>query len=540
MSEVDDIGQIAINVIDDVAVRDGQEAVLPPVRFMPFNVLCDQHDFPRCPECDDLLVSLDEIDQENSLIIFVSHCWWRNETNTTVTTRISNSSNTSIRNSACSPPTSVAVTVDSPSNDQFKLCIEGISLVQKKFAASLSECYLWIDYCCLNQDEFAPIELMTIGIPRIIAACDCVFTPLFENDSDCWCYPEIWTNKYEEYMSSSWRGDEFSYMNRSWCRVEMFINTEVPLSEASIFKRSKFSSSLLHHHVEGKRPHIVYGTKEQDEELPPLVLPPLASSYFESYHPMRGQLSNTADQEVIQKLVDYLCAVQSCAQAALCATTSPYANDSENRGDVYEGEFLNGIMHGKGIFRYANGNVYEGQFMDDKRHGHGVFRFANGDVYEGEFANGNFRGKGTFKFANGNVYEGQYMDGKWDGKGIFKFVSGNVYEGEFQNDERHGKGVFRYASGDYYEGDYANDKRTGKGTFRFANGNVYEGDFFADCIDGKGAFKYANGDEYVGDFRDNKKHGRGVFKSRKGKIQQGVWVAGVYSGTGSNAYCSVM
>ena len=36
------------------------------------------------------------------------------------------------------------------------------------------------------------------------------------------------------------------------------------------------------------------------------------------------------------------------------------------------------------MYRYADGAVYEGDYIDGKRHGRGVYRYADGSVYEGD------------------------------------------------------------------------------------------------------------------------------------------------------------
>ena len=36
-------------------------------------------------------------------------------------------------------------------------------------------------------------------------------------------------------------------------------------------------------------------------------------------------------------------------------------------GDIYEGDFSNGMKQGQGIYRYRNGDTYEGRFVDDKK-----------------------------------------------------------------------------------------------------------------------------------------------------------------------------
>ena len=48
-------------------------------------------------------------------------------------------------------------------------------------------------------------------------------------------------------------------------------------------------------------------------------------------------------------------------------------------GEVYEGEWRNGLKWGKGIMMYRSGDLYLGMFKNDKRHGTGVFKLASGE-----------------------------------------------------------------------------------------------------------------------------------------------------------------
>ena len=48
----------------------------------------------------------------------------------------------------------------------------------------------------------------------------------------------------------------------------------------------------------------------------------------------------------------------------------------------YEGEFMEGKMHGKGIRYYANGNIYDGNFCEDKAHGQGRFYKASENIWK--------------------------------------------------------------------------------------------------------------------------------------------------------------
>ena len=45
---------------------------------------------------------------------------------------------------------------------------------------------------------------------------------------------------------------------------------------------------------------------------------------------------------------------------------------------------------------YANGDIYEGEWLDDMRHGKGMLRLANTNRYEGEWKNNKMCGNGIF------------------------------------------------------------------------------------------------------------------------------------------------
>jgi len=94
-----------------------------------------------------------------------------------------------------------------------------------------------------------------------------------------------------------------------------------------------------------------------------------------------------------------------------CATTVPhqgcYVEDPQLRGryngecrggmaygwgktvgrDIYEGEFVNGIVQGKGTYVWSDGDKYIGEFKKGKAHGRGVMIRKNGSRYEGLWEN---------------------------------------------------------------------------------------------------------------------------------------------------------
>ena len=50
---------------------------LPPIRLINFKDFCALNSMPRYPENKDIVIDVDinSIDRENSLIVFISHCW---------------------------------------------------------------------------------------------------------------------------------------------------------------------------------------------------------------------------------------------------------------------------------------------------------------------------------------------------------------------------------------------------------------------------------------------------------------------------------
>ncbi len=79
----------------------------------------------------------------------------------------------------------------------------------------------------------------------------------------------------------------------------------------------------------------------------------------------------------------------------------------------FDGEMLAGKLHGQGSMKTSNGDTYTGSFADGMMDGKGVYKWGarNGRYYEGEFKNGEQNGYGVYKEANGKViYEGEWKD----------------------------------------------------------------------------------------------------------------------------------
>jgi hypothetical protein len=209
--------------------------------------------------------------------------------------------------------------------------------------------------------------------------------------------------------------------------------------------------------------------------------------------------------------------------------------EGEEIGDVYEAklEVLNAPLpipaeYNKPVsFAIEGGHTFEGDF-DSEFTGKGKATSAGGDVYEGDFVGGLLNGTGKVTYANGNVQEGNFVEGLLNGKGKFTYANGTVYEGDFVNDLFEGKGKYTDVEGCVYEGDFKTAEMTGKGKLTSPDGDIYEGDFIDGKMNGKGKLTQANGDIYEGDFVDGLREGIGKMTYADGRIEEGSWVDDEY------------
>lgn len=95
-----------------------------------------------------------------------------------------------------------------------------------------------------------------------------------------------------------------------------------------------------------------------------------------------------------------------------------YSDNSESlgiqtfdNGDVYKGNFKDGLKHGKGILTTRNNRSYEGDWKNDKPHGFGINTFPNGKIYTGNFVKGKPVGDGKWTYADGRIYNGTWVNG---------------------------------------------------------------------------------------------------------------------------------
>ena len=181
----------------------------------------------------------------------------------------------------------------------------------------------------------------------------------------------------------------------------------------------------------------------------------------------------------------------STSNAKTATKTAPKATTKgriQYEHSYYEGDLVDGIQHGKGVYVWDDGTRYEGDFFEGNITGHGISYYTNGDEYDGEWVKGKKCGHGVYKSYGKNeikggtfvsyIYEGEWKDGKKHGRGVakgYKVFSyfGHVYmnwsyDGEWVADNKHGKGAYWEWGGDaaneswrVYRGEWVDNVRQG-------------------------------------------------------------------------------
>ena len=122
---------------------------------------------------------------------------------------------------------------------------------------------------------------------------------------------------------------------------------------------------------------------------------------------------------------------------------------------LYTGEWKEGLKHGKG--QLITGKIkYSGKFENDTFNGKGILCDEKGNVYEGDFINGKFDGYGHYKMSNGDNYIGQFKNGYFEGKGQITDKNGNVFSGDFIKGHKEGNGLIVTNQGEIIKGKYKN------------------------------------------------------------------------------------
>lgn len=138
--------------------------------------------------------------------------------------------------------------------------------------------------------------------------------------------------------------------------------------------------------------------------------------------------------------------------------------DSDYIGDVWEGEWTDGSLTGKGYIKYKEGNWYRGEILNFRPSGYGEWNSADGEKYVGNFVQGSVEGMAVYTNKHGERYEGEFSKSYQHGKGTYLYKSGAKYVGDWRNGKKNGIGIYTKPDGTTYEGNFVDDKFVGNGT----------------------------------------------------------------------------
>jgi len=422
---------------------------------------------------------------------------------------------------------------DTADNEKYKLTVEALIKIHRIYAPAHEDIWIWMDFGCINQNN-NPAESFGM-LSDAIYLSDCVLTPIIDDKADSWSYDPANIDALADYKSPAFHRGSHAYLNRAWCRLEMFFASLLPVK--GVGPRKEVSIAMQQFALNGIRPHFLFGSKESLEGNDPVLLNAMTKEMMDKYDPRRGQLTCPDDEHIIQKLVEneltlLLNSNKPCYVGERNALMQKHGRGRtvEENGDIYDGEYNISKKHGHGKMIWNNGDVYEGEWSNNSLYGFGRLVYADKEVYEGEWKNDLRHGKGKVINTDGTEYEGDFVEGRMTGQGTFLYADNSCYEGDFDDGVREGYGVMIYANLDIYRGQWSKGNLHGKGSYRDSKGNEYTGDWYNNQKDGDGVYKYASGKVYDGEWENNKKHGEGTLTCVDGGKYRGKWKKGVWKG----------
>lgn len=230
----------------------------------------------------------------------------------------------------------------------------------------------------------------------------------------------------------------------------------------------------------------------------------------------------------------------------------------ENGKLIYQGQFKNGLYHGKGaLYKHDPKFIdldekYIGEFKNGTQTGKGekYIYFGKNDFEktEGQFKNGELNGMGKIYFdgektSGKNVsQEGNFKNGKLNGFGkkYFLFDNGKTKiseEGSFKNGHLNGKGTRYDKYGNYYKGSFKLGREDGKGIEYFPNGKKqYEGTYKKGRKNGIMKMYYDNEENslrFQGMYKMGRRKGKGIsYYSNGNKEYVGIFNGSLYAKKG--------
>lgn len=157
--------------------------------------------------------------------------------------------------------------------------------------------------------------------------------------------------------------------------------------------------------------------------------------------------------------------------------------------------------------------IYKGQTVDKTADGFGkavwIFRKDTLEIFEGEFKDGIYHGKGVQTYTRGEINEGNWINGKMTGVYISRYITGSLVKGVYDGTENN-KAEIIHINGDIYSGLVNDNNPNGKGIYTWKTGERFEGLYKFGCKS-EGTYYYTDGrkleikkDQDIEDFSKSK------------------------------------
>lgn len=164
--------------------------------------------------------------------------------------------------------------------------------------------------------------------------------------------------------------------------------------------------------------------------------------------------------------------------------------DGGNNIYIYDGQWIKGKKSSYGKFTMKNTHQITSDFSSDGEiTGMGVKVFADGRRYEGQFVNGEMHGKGIWISSNNEeIYDGDFQDNKREGFGILKLKVNNILNSTHSTSTSTSLSMVNLTS--IFHGNFSLHKKNGFGTYLLPNILFLEAMFLNNYIQGTIILKF--------------------------------------------------
>ena len=127
-------------------------------------------------------------------------------------------------------------------------------------------------------------------------------------------------------------------------------------------------------------------------------------------------------------------------------------------GSIYEGKYVKGLKHGKGVYIWPNGTKFYGNWVNNELHGKGYYE-SKGEKYEivfrfGKIISSKYALKNSNK-VNFDINDVEYVDENIDKNKFICLICNHVLNSPYQNNNYYNN---FHIDKDYSKHDYISNK----------------------------------------------------------------------------------